>query len=108
MVLVLGDEALAAHLGRDSDRLGVSSSTLALFQAGAKRKELATAAVASLHRSPGIALGDVVGANVATCLVAHGVIAWIAPLPFRTGVTCTPARPLSWCGRSPVRMGRGG
>lgn len=41
---------------------------------------------ASLRGSPGIALGDVVGANVAICLVAHGVGAWITPLPFRAGV----------------------
>ena len=36
--------------------------------------------------SPGIALGDVIGANVTICLVALGVGAVIAPLPFRAAV----------------------
>ncbi len=67
-------------------RLGVSSFALALLLAGAEPEELATAVAASLRGSPGIAFGDVVGANVAICLVALGVGAWITPLPFRAGV----------------------
>ncbi len=85
-LIVWGAEAFAEHLGRASVRLGVSSFALALLLAGAEPEELATAVVASLRGSPGIALGDVVGANVAICLVALGVGAWIAPLPFRGGV----------------------
>ena len=85
-MIVWGAEAFAEHLGRASVRLGVSSFALALLLAGAEPEELATAVVASLRGSPGIALGDVVGANVAICLVALGVGAWIAPLPFRAGV----------------------
>lgn len=38
---------------------------------------------ASLRDSPGIAFGDVVGANVALSLVALGVAAIVAPLPLR-------------------------
>jgi len=37
---------------------------------------------ASLRHAPGVALGDVIGANVAMCLVALGVGAVVAPLPF--------------------------
>ncbi len=85
-VIVWGAEAFAEHLGAASVRLGVSSFALALLLAGAEPEELATAVAASLRGSPGIALGDVVGANVAICLVALGVGAWIAPLPFRAGV----------------------
>jgi len=85
-MIVWGAEAFAEHLGRASVRLGVSSFALALLLAGAEPEELATAVAASLRGSPGIALGDVVGANVAICLVALGVGAWIAPLPFRAGV----------------------
>ncbi len=85
-LIVWGAEAFAEHLGRASVRLGVSSFALALLLAGAEPEELATAVVASLRGSPGIALGDVVGANVAICLMALGVGAWIAPLPFRGGV----------------------
>ena len=85
-LIVWGAEAFAEHLGRASVRLGVSSFALALLLAGAEPEELATAVAASLRGSPGIALGDVVGANVAICLVALGVGAWIAPLPFRAAV----------------------
>lgn len=85
-LIVWGAEAFAEHLGRASVRLGVSAFALALLLAGAEPEELATAVVASLRGSPGIALGDVVGANVAICLVALGVGAWVAPLPFRAAV----------------------
>jgi hypothetical protein len=54
--------------------------------AGAEPEELATAVTAALRGPPGIALGDVIGANVAICLVALGMGAVIAPLPFRAGV----------------------
>jgi cation:H+ antiporter len=67
-------------------RLGVSTFALALLLAGAEPEELATVVVASLRGSPGIALGDVIGANIAICLVALGVGAVIAPLPFRASV----------------------
>ena len=85
-VIVWGAETFAEHLGAASVQLGVSSFALALLLAGAEPEELATAVAASLRGSPGIALGDVVGANVAICLVALGVGAWIAPLPFRARV----------------------
>ena len=85
-VIVWGAEAFAEHLGAASVRFGVSSFALALLLAGAEPEELATAVAASLRGSPGIALGDVIGANVTICLVALGVGAWIAPLPFRTAV----------------------
>ena len=85
-LIVWGAEAFAEHLGRASVQLGVSSFALALLLAGAEPEELATSVVASLRGSPGIALGDVVGANVTICLVALGVGAWIAPLPFRAAV----------------------
>ena len=85
-IIVWGAEAFAEHLGAASVQLGVSSFALALLLAGAEPEELATAVVASLRGSSGIALGDVVGANVTICLVALGVGAWIAPLPFRAAV----------------------
>jgi cation:H+ antiporter len=80
--IVWGAEAFAEHLGKASVALGVSSFALALLLAGAEPEELATAVVASLRGSPGVALGDVIGANVTICLIALGVGAWIAPLPF--------------------------
>ena len=85
-LIVWGAEAFAEHLGRASVQLGVSSFALALLLAGAEPEELMTSVVASLRGSPGIALGDVVGANVVICLVALGVGAWLTPLPFRAAV----------------------
>lgn len=67
---------------RSTTRLGVSSFALALLLAGAEPEELATAVTASIRKLPAIALGDVIGANITICLVALGVGALVAPLPF--------------------------
>ncbi len=80
--IVWGAETFAEHLGAAAVRLQISSFALALLLAGAEPEELATAVAASLKDAPAIAFGDVVGANIAICLVALGVGAWIAPLPF--------------------------
>jgi cation:H+ antiporter len=80
--IVWGAETFAEHLSVASVRLGVSAFALAILLAGAEPEELATAVTASLRRAPAIAVGDVIGANIAICLVALGVGAVIAPLPF--------------------------
>ena len=80
--IVWGAEIFAEHLAVASTRLGVSAFALAVLLAGAEPEELATSVTASLRGSPGIAIGDVIGANVAVCLVALGVGAVLAPLPF--------------------------
>ena len=84
--IVWGAETFAEHLAVASTRLGVSAFALALLLAGAEPEELATAVTASLRDVPAIAFGDVIGANVAICLVALGVGAMIAPLPFDRNV----------------------
>ncbi|MCA1702356.1 MAG: sodium:calcium antiporter [Actinobacteria bacterium] len=80
--IVWGAEHFAENLARASARLGVSTFALALLLAGAEPEELATSVAATLRRAPAIAFGDVVGANVTICLVALGVGALVAPLPF--------------------------
>jgi cation:H+ antiporter len=85
-LIVWGAETFAEHLAVASTRLGVSTFALAILLAGAEPEELATAVTASLRDAPGIAYGDVIGANIAICLVALGVGAVIAPLPFGAGV----------------------
>lgn len=85
-VIVWGAETFAEHLASAAARLGVTSFALALLLAGAEPEELATAVAATLGDSPVIAFGDVIGANAAICLVALGVGAVIAPLPFGTRV----------------------
>lgn len=84
--IVWGAETFAEHLSVASVRLGVSSFALALLLAGAEPEEPATAVTASLRDAPAIAFGDVIGANVAICLVAIGVGAIISPLPFSARV----------------------
>jgi cation:H+ antiporter len=80
--IVWGAEAFAEHLAPAAVALRVSMFALALLLAGAEPEELATGVAASLRRAPGVAFGDVVGANVAMCLVALAVGALVAPLPF--------------------------
>lgn len=80
--IVWGAETFAEHLGMAAVRLRVSIFALSLLLAGAEPEELVTALAASLQNLPGIAFGDVIGANIAICLVALGVGAWLAPLPF--------------------------
>jgi len=80
--IVWGAESFAEHLARAATRLGVSTFALALLLAGAEPEELATAIAATVRHAPAIAFGDVVGANVTICLVALGVGALVAPLPF--------------------------
>lgn len=80
--IVWGAETFAKHLGAAAVRLQVSSFALALLLAGAEPEELATTIAATLKDAPAIAFGVVIGANIAICLVALGVGAIIAPLPF--------------------------
>ncbi|MFN3925921.1 MAG: sodium:calcium antiporter [Pseudanabaenaceae cyanobacterium] len=80
--IVWGAETFAEHLGKVAVGWGISAFALALLLAGAEPEELATAVTAALKQAPAIALGDVVGANIAICLVAVGVGAWLAPMPF--------------------------
>ena len=84
--IVWGAEAFAEHLAPAAVALRVSTFALALLLAGAEPEELATGIAASLRHLPAVAFGDVAGANVAMCLVALGVGAVLAPLPFGTRV----------------------
>ena len=83
--IVWGAEAFAENLARAAARLGVSTFALALLLAGAEPEELATAVAATVRGAPAIAFGDAVGANVTITLVALGVGAVVAPLPFGRG-----------------------
>jgi cation:H+ antiporter len=84
--IVWGAELFAEHLSMASARLGVSSFALALLLAGAEPEELVTAVTASLRDAPGVAVGDVVGANVTICLVALGAAALLTAVPFGAAV----------------------
>jgi cation:H+ antiporter len=107
-LIVVGAETFAENLSAASARLGVTTFALAVLLAGAEPEELATTVTASLRGAPGIAYGDVIGANIAMCLVAVGLAATLAPLPFgpsarRYGLLGLPlggvAAVLAWGGR---------
>ena len=106
-LIVFGAETFAENLSEASARLGVTAFALAILLAGAEPEELATTVTASLRHSPAIAYGDVVGANIAMCLVALGLAAAMTGLPVgprarRYGVAGLPlgagAAALSWGG----------
>lgn len=81
-LIVWGAEMFAEHLAEAATRLGVGVFALALLLAGAEPEELATVVAAALRDSPGIAFGDIAGANVAAVLAALGLGAVVTPLPF--------------------------
>lgn len=85
-LIVWGAETFAKHLSVASARLGVTVFALGILLAGAEPEELVTSVTASLRHSPAIALGNVVGTNIAICLVALGVGACVAALPFGRSV----------------------
>lgn len=106
-LIVLGAETFAENLAGASARLGVTAFALAVLLAGAEPEELATTVTASLRHSSAIAYGDVIGANIAMCLVALGLAALIRPLPIgssarRYGVLGIPlgalAASMAWGG----------
>jgi cation:H+ antiporter len=85
-LIVWGAETFAKHLSVASARLGVTVFALGILLAGAEPEELVTSVTAALRHSPAIALGNVVGTNIAICLVALGVGACVAALPFGRSV----------------------
>lgn len=92
-----GAEAFAENLGRAATRLGVGAFALALLLAGAEPEELATVVAASVRGAPGIAFGDIIGTNITMCLVALGLGAAMATLPFskRVFIYALAALPVS-------------
>jgi cation:H+ antiporter len=97
-LIVWGAEKFAENLSKAAARLGVGAFALALLLAGAEPEELATVIAASLRDAPGIAFGDIIGSNVAICLVALPVGAIVAgriPFTRRLLVYALAALPVS-------------
>ena len=80
-LVIAGAELFAEHLEGAARGLGVSAFAVALLLAGSEPEELATAVAGSLRHVPAVSFGDVVGANIAACLVVVSVGAFVAPLP---------------------------
>ncbi|NKE44457.1 calcium/sodium antiporter [Roseomonas frigidaquae] len=82
VLLVLGGELFVRGSVRIAERLGVSPLMigLTLVGFGTSTPELVTSVQASLAGSPGIALGNIVGSNIANILLILGLSALIFPI----------------------------
>jgi cation:H+ antiporter len=113
-MVVAGAELFAEHLAGAARGLGVTAFAISVVLAGSETEELATAVTGSVRHLPAVSFGDVVGANIAACLVALAVGAFVAPLPFGRTVRryALLALPLgavgaiaAWGGRVPRPVG---
>lgn len=81
--LGVGGEMLVRGAVGAARRLGVSPLLvgLTIVGFGTSTPELVTSLVAALEEAPGIAVGNVVGSNIANLLLILGSAALVAPLP---------------------------
>jgi cation:H+ antiporter len=99
VLLALGGELLVRGAVRVAERFGVSPLLigLTLVGFGTSTPELAASVQASLAGSPGIAVGNIVGSNIANILLILGAAALISPIAVasralgRDGVICLAA-----------------
>lgn len=82
VLLALGGELLVRGAVGMAARLGISPllAGLTIVGFGTSAPELATSVQAALSGSPGIAMGNVVGSNIANILLVLGLSALILPL----------------------------
>ncbi len=83
VLLLLGGEILVRGASLLAFRLGVSPLMIGLTVVGfgTSTPELMTSLQAALAGSPGIAIGNVVGSNIANVLLILGVAALLSPIP---------------------------
>ena len=88
VLLVLGAEALVRGAVRLAASLGLPSLVIGLTVVafGTSAPELVTSVRAALAGSPDIAIGNVLGSNVANILLILGVTAAIRPVPVQRSV----------------------
>ncbi len=82
VLLIVGGELLVRGAARTATLLGMSPLLigLTLVGFGTSTPELVTSVEASLRGSPGIAIGNIVGSNIANILLILGVAALLAPI----------------------------
>lgn len=87
VLLVLGGEFFVRGAVQIAERLGLSPLLigLTLVGFGTSTPELVTSVQASLSGSPGIAVGNIVGSNIANVLVILGISALIVPVAVGRG-----------------------
>ena len=83
VLLLFGGEYLVRGAVALADRLGVSHLVIGLtvVAAGTSSPELMVCLIAALEGSPGIAVGNVIGSNIANILLILGVAGLICVLP---------------------------
>lgn len=86
VLLIAGGDLLVRGAVRIAERLRLSPMLIGLTVVGmgTSMPELAASLQASLTGSPGIALGNIVGSNIANSLLILGVAAMIAPIAVNT------------------------
>ena len=87
VLLVLGGELLVRGAVAIAGKLGVSPLMIGLtiVGMGTSMPELAASVQAALAGSPGIALGNIVGSNIANSMLILGVAALLAPIAVARG-----------------------
>ena len=87
VLLVVGGELLVRGAVAIAGRLGVSPLMIGLtiVGMGTSMPELAASVQAALAGSPGIALGNIVGSNIANSMLILGVAALLAPIAVARG-----------------------
>ncbi len=87
VLLVLGGEFFVRGAVQIAERLGLSPLLigLTLVGFGTSTPELVTSVQASLAGSPGIAVGNIVGSNIANILLILGISALIVPVAVGRG-----------------------
>jgi cation:H+ antiporter len=83
IMLVAGGELLVRGAVRFAERLGMSPLLigLTLVGFGTSTPELVTSVQAALNGSSGIAVGNIVGSNIANILLILGLAALLSPIP---------------------------
>src|SRR5438270_8055390 len=82
VLLIVGAELFAENAGAASRGLRITVFAAAFLLAGAEPEEMITAAIASGRHHPGLAAGDVIGANLTMLTLVLGLAALARPLPF--------------------------
>ncbi|MGH3326531.1 MAG: sodium:calcium antiporter [Streptomycetales bacterium] len=86
VLLAAGAEMFAGNAASAARKLGVSVLAVGILLAGAEPEEMLTAVLAALEGRPGLAAGDVIGANITMLTAALGLAALTRPLPFGSRV----------------------
>lgn len=88
VLLLVGGDVLVRGAVSVAERLGVSALMIGVVIVGfgTSMPEMVTSVEASLAGSPGIALGNIVGSNIANILLALGLSALAAPLAISKSV----------------------